>query len=260
MEYGSVPDALVTPTDFEQIARELGADAVSVHEDHETREMSVEVSGMTTVQRETLSNVIRERRHPGVRVSVMADTDVMRRTTYDGHEIVVHTDGQLYVDDHDITEQYRGEPISESVIYDTKHRIAAGELPDKPEHEMLTDQELWTVLSVLPDDWEPGDDIEFTDVDWDRLQPIADDYGGFPQLIEAVKRSTTQGGTDASRDTVTVESPSSTFHDDESSQSAADRQTDDAVVAAQNAYVEGEIDILELEDRLEDAIDLDHNL
>jgi hypothetical protein len=112
-------------------------------------------------------------------------------------------------------------------------------------------------MSCLPDDWEPGDNIAFADVDWEKVKPIADDYGGFLELIEAVKRSTAE--TPESRsDAVKIENVSSTFGGDETAQNDTQDETDDAVYAAQEAYVEGEIGIMELESRLEDAIELDH--
>lgn len=123
--------------------------------------------------------------------------------------------------------------------------------------EYLTPEELLTVISCLPDDWEPGDDLEFADVDWEAVKPIADDFGGFPELIEAVKRSTAE--TPESRtDAVQMYNASSPSRGGEADESAAQRREMDAVEKAKAAYVAGDIGILELEDRLEDAIELEH--
>lgn len=131
------------------------------------------------------------------------------------------------------------------------------ETGNKTEH-VLTDQELLKVISCLPDGWEPGDDIEMADVDWERLKPIADDVGGFPELVEAVKRSTADGS-EVRSDAVKVENMSTLWSGDRSAHETAERRETDTVEQVQQAYVEGEIGILELEERLDDAIELDHD-
>jgi len=178
------------------------------------------------------------------------ENDVMRRTEYDGHEIVVTDGHHLYVDGHDITEEYRGRSITEDVLYEVKHRIANGELPPD-DHEVLTREELLKVMSALPSGWEPGDDIEFEDVDWETLKPLSDKYGGMQGLVQAVKRST------ETADEVHPQNASSLSHVDETPQQSTERP-EGPVEEAKAAYIEGDIGVLELEDRLEDAIELDH--
>jgi hypothetical protein len=211
----------MTLTDIEHTAAMMGAGEIQVHEDHEQHHVGVRVSQLSVEDREDLQTVLRDHTAPGVTLDV---------TALDG-------------DDTDDDGDY------------------------------LTDQELLTVMRCLPDDWGPGDDIEFGEVDWCTLKPLADDFGGVRDLAEATKRSVAASPDRAQdahnlravaeaseRRAERIESadashPPST---NETSQQPAQRREADAVGAAKDAYVSGDIGILELEDRLEDAIELEH--
>jgi hypothetical protein len=262
MEYGDVPGVSrhehLSKPEMVQMAELMGADEAEVYTKNPGG-VEVRVRGMNIEQRQDLLYQLENHGAAGVTYDVVPmderDFDVMRRTEYDGHEIVVTEGQRIYVDDHDITEEYRGSPISESLLYDVKHRIAAGNLPPDEEEPPLTDRELLQAISCLPDGWEPGDDIEFADVDWETLKPIADEHGGMQGVIEAVKASTIEAPDSGSESVEQSDDPTDS-DEDEAAESDRERADGDAVDAAKDAYVRGDIGVLELEERLEDAIEL----
>lgn len=181
---------LRTPTAFEATAYDFGAEDVRVYQDGHAS-VTVEVEGLDAVERSELARNFRERSPISMVIDVLpyGPHDVMRETEQDGVPIVVTENGDLFVDGHDITDQYRGRPITEDVLYEVRSRVAEGELP--------------------------------------------------PQR---------------SRDGIRLEDVSSLFGANEPS-SASAQSPDEQIDAAKESYVEGEIDMLELEERLYDAYD-----
>jgi len=126
----------------------------------------------------------------------------------------------------------------------------------------LTDKELLTAMRASPDGFEPGDDVtDYTPLDYDMeaLQPLLDEYGSLEKLAAAINQSSAKRQADAhalrhvpqqrsERDETETTQPSNTGKE----------PIDDPLTAAKQAYISGDIGILELEDRLEDAIELEH--
>lgn len=237
MEYGEVgvPDTVTTAQDYALVASAHGADDVRVEEDRDNHLVEVYVSGLDADERRRILTDIKKAKPPSVGVDIIPEDDdpdynVMRETEYDGVEIVVTEDHRLLVDGDDITGEYNGRPIDTALLHEVKHRVAAGELPyeDDDPPEVMPEGEFLQVAAALDDGG-----IE------DLPKPLVEKYG-FPDILEVFENSAAErhenveegGSTDATPTPRTVEE-------------------------AKQAYVDGDIGILEFENRLEDLIEVE---
>lgn len=135
-----------------------------------------------------------------------------------------------------------------------KHKslTVAVEIVPEDDTPVMLEKETVQVMAAV----EQTDDDSLS-VDFRQLQPLLDKYGGVKPLTEAFVNSTT-----ATYDDVEGENDSDpTGVEPQSSPTDGDGY-DGAVCSVeeiQQAYVEGEITLLEMEERLENAIELDES-
>lgn len=232
MKHGSVPNCVTTPQDFAALATARGADSAEVHEDVVNTDIEIHVTGMSSEERYRLLQTCRKAKPAGTIVDIVPadddpDYEIQREWEHDGHDIVLTEDQRLLLDHQDITAEYAGEPISSHTIRKIKDRIGKGELPkDDP---IMPEKEFMAVASHINNE----DDIG-------ELADLCEKYGGWKELYQAFE--------DAA-----VERHESVV----SSEESASSPNTESVEEVKQAYVEGEIGDLELENRLEEVIEVE---
>lgn len=238
-----------TPEVVRNFAYALGADEVEVHAAVGGDEVDVRTTGLTVSERQDLHLLIEERTCATKVAVTETGRDVRYETDYEGLKIVITEDGRAFVGDEDVTDQYKGRPLDRHTLHQVKADVAAGKVGLRGD-EVLADAEFLRVMRAVPDYWEPGDDLEVADLDWSELEPLVDKYGGLPELVGAIKRTAAESP-DEREDTQGVRAM-------ETSSAPAQRPESDSVEQAKTAYVDGDIGVVELEDRLEEVIELDY--
>ncbi|WP_226041203.1 hypothetical protein [Natrinema sp. DC36] len=245
--------------DLAAMAYEQGARNVEVYEHNDEGTVEIEVTDLSPVECNNLSRECNKHTRAGVKVCISSVDNsgvdygnVQYQTTYQGVEIKMDND-RLLVDNHDITDQYAGTPHSGSLansplLGELKERIDAGELPPEP---MLTETE------HLPLAVELDEADSFSDIDEDVIQPYIEKYGSFENVLEVFERSTVDTSQNDDCSDNILEWGCGTPNDPQNDYAEKTTVTTDSLEEAKEAYVRGDIDILECEERLEDLIEIE---
>ena len=177
---------------------------------------------------------------------------------YMGHTIRVRPEDRKLRVDGVVLDEYDGRVFDQQLLDEVKMWLRNAEVSksvqkDKPRRGELTHAELLRFVNALPDNVH-SNNVNVSEINVDKIKPLIEEYGGIIPLVNAARQRTIDG----SEEVYQINDPNP-IQVKENDSRAVQRDSEDAVKAAKKAYVDGEIGEMELEKRLEEAIEVPHD-
>jgi hypothetical protein len=235
----------MTPQDIAVLATDFGATNPRIETDDHIVEVYVD---LPTTACARLYKKLQEETPASITVHVdkkdhhNREENIKYEIDRDGGRVTLTEGGKVYANGYDVTDKYNGEIADMSTLYAVWSDLQQCKLVPRP----LTEKETMRVMGTFDRqtlEADPRTDhIEVSRRDYEQVEDLVEEYGGLKPLLKAFQRSVVTS--DDTLDAPNDETDSAPAQDD--------------VEALKQAYVDGDIGILELERELEDAIELDY--